>query len=96
MEGLEMEYDVHDGQYIDKCGNLVAITYGYDQILVKKDPLLKFLKKSGMSILWVVRGEKRVYVSGGIGCLSEYNPCGIYHLDCNKEPYGFLKIYKRV
>lgn len=31
-----MEYDVHDGQYIDKCGNLVAITYGYDQILVKK------------------------------------------------------------
>lgn len=96
FEGLEMEYDVHDGQYIDKCGNLVAITYGYDQILVKKDPLLKFLKKSGMSILWVVRGEKRVYVSGGIGCLSEYNPCGIYHLDCNKEPYGFLKMYKRV
>lgn len=31
-----MEYDSHDGQYLDKDGNLVALTYGANQILVKK------------------------------------------------------------
>ena len=91
-----MEYGSHDGQYINKDGNLVAITYGYDQILVKKEPLIKFLEDSDLSILWIVRGEKRVYVGGGMGCLSEYNPCGIYYLDNSKSPEGFLKMHKRV
>ena len=91
-----MEYDAHDGQYIDQNGNLVAISYGSDQILVKKEPLLKFIEENGLSILWIIRGEKMVYVSGGIGCLCEYNPCGIYHLDDNKNVEGDLKIYKRV
>ena len=31
-----------------------------------------------------------------MGCLSEYNPCGIYHLDNSKNPEGFLKMHKRV
>ena len=96
FEGLGMDYDAHDGQYIDKNGNLIAITYGYDQILVKKEPLLKYLEESALSILWIVRGDKMVYVSGGIGCLCEYNPCGIYYLDKNKSPEGGLKMYKRV
>lgn len=96
FEGLGMEYGSHDGQYINKDGNLVAITYGYDQILVKKEPLIKFLEDSDLSILWIVRGEKRVYVGGGMGCLSEYNPCGIYYLDNSKSPEGFLKMHKRV
>lgn len=96
FEGLGMEYDAHDGQYIDQNGNLVAISYGYDQILVKKEPLLKFIEENGLSILWIIRGEKMVYVSGGIGCLCEYNPCGIYHLDDNKNVEGDLKMYKRV
>ena len=91
-----MEYDSHDGQYIDKNGNLVAITYGYDQILVKKDPLLQFLEQSDLAILWIVRGEKMVYISGGMGCISEYNPCGIYYLDIDKNPKGVLRAYKRV
>ena len=46
FEGLEMEYDSHDGR--------------------------------------------------GMGCISEYNPCGIYYLDCDKTPKGILKAYKRV
>lgn len=96
FEGLGMEYDAHDGQYIDQNGNLVAISYGSDQILVKKEPLLKFIEENGLSILWIIRGEKMVYVSGGIGCLCEYNPCGIYHLDDNKNVEGDLKMYKRV
>ena len=96
FEGLKMEYDSHDGQYIDKDGNLVAITYGYDQILVKKDSLLKFLEESELTILWVVRGEKRIYMRGGMGCLSENNPCGVYHLNSNNNPEGFLCMYKRV
>ncbi len=96
FEGLEMEYDAHDGQYIDKNGNLVGITYGYDQILVRKEPLLQFLEQSDLALLWLVRGEKMVYISGGMGCISEYNPCGIYYLDCDKTPKGILKAYKRV
>lgn len=96
FEGLGMDYDAHDGQYIDKKGNLIAITYGYDQILVKKTSLLKFLEQSKLTILWIVRGEKRVYVSGGMGCLCEYNPCGIYYLDDDMNPVGTLKTYKRV
>ena len=91
-----MGYAARDGQYIDKNGDIIAITYGYDQILVKKDPLLSFLDHSGLAILWIVRGEKRVYVSGGMGCLCEYAPCGIYYLDGNNNPVGVLKTYKRV
>ncbi len=96
FEGLGMGYDAHDGQYIDKNGNLIAFTYGYDQILVKKEPLLRYLEESGLSILWIVRGEKMVYIGGNIGCLCEYNPCGIYHLDANNVPEGVLRTYKRV
>ena len=96
FEGLGMEYDVHDGQYLDKNGNVVAITYGYDQILVKKRPLLKLLHDNSLGILWIVRGVKRVYVSGGMGCLNECNPCGVYYLDDDENPDGFLKMYKRV
>lgn len=96
FEGLGMDYDAHDGQYVDKNGNTIAITYGYDQILVKKAPLLEFLEQSGLTILWIVRGEKRVYVSGGMGCLCEFDPCGVYYLDSDKNPVGTLKAYKRV
>ena len=91
-----MVYDARDGQYVDKNANLIAITYGYDQILVKKAPLLEFLEQSGLAILWIVRGDKRVYVSGGMGCLCEYDPCGIYYMDVGKNPVGVLKSYKRV
>lgn len=96
FEGLGMVYDARDGQYVDKNANLIAITYGYDQILVKKAPLLEFLEQSGLAILWIVRGDKRVYVSGGMGCLCEYDPCGIYYMDVGKNPVGVLKSYKRV
>lgn len=96
FEGIGMEYDSHDGQYLDKDGNLVAFTYGYDQILVKKEPLLRFLEQSGLVILWIVRGEKRVYISGGMGCQCVYAPCGVYYLDDNNVPEGVLKTYKRV
>ena len=95
FEGLGMEYDSHDGQYLDNEGNLVALTYGFDQILVKKEPLLKFLDQSGLTILWIVRGEKRVYISGGMGCQCVYAPCGVYHLDSNNNPEGALKSYNR-
>ena len=96
FEGLGMDYDAHDGQYIDNKGITIAITYGYDQILVKKAPLLEFLEQNGLTILWIVRGEKRVYISGGMGCLCEYDPCGVYYLDDNNNPRGELKTYKRV
>lgn len=96
FEGMGMDYDAHDGQYVDKNGKPIAITYGYDQILVKKAPLLDFLEQSELTILWIVRGEKRAYVSGGMGCLCEYDPCGIYYLDDSKNPVGTLKTYKRV
>lgn len=96
FEGMGMEYDSHDGQYVDQDGNLIALTYGYDQILVKKEPLLQFLEQNELAIVWIVRGEKRVYMSGGIGCLCEYDPCGVYYLDDDKNPEGFIKAYKRV
>lgn len=96
FEGLGMQYDAQDGQYLDKSGEIIAITYGYDQILLKKKPLLHFLKQSGLSIIWLVRGEKRVYISGGMGCICEYNPCGVYYLDIDNNPKGYLKTYKRV
>ena len=96
FEGMGMDYDAHDGQYVDREGNLVAITYGYDQILVKKEPFLRFLEQNDLAILWIVRGEKRVYLSGGTGCLSEHDPCGIYYLDSDKNPEGVLRMYKRV
>ena len=96
FEGLGMDYDAHDGQYIDNKGITIAITYGYDQILVKKAPLLEFLEQNWLTILWIVRGEKRVYISGGMGCLCEYDPCGVYYLDDNNNPRGELKTYKRV
>ena len=96
FEGIGMEYDSHDGQYVDNNGDLVAITHGDDQILVKKEPLIRFLEQQELAILWLIRGEKRAYVSGGIGCLSEGNPCGVFFLDSDNNLEGELKSYKRV
>lgn len=96
FEGMGMEYDSQDGQYVDKNGNLLAVAFGYDLLLAKKEPLLRFLEQNELSILWIVRGEKRVYVSGGMGCLCEYDPCGVYYLDSNNIPGGVLNTYKRV
>ena len=96
FEGMGMEYDSHDGQYLDKEGNLVALTCGFDQILVRKEPLLRFLEQCGLAILWIVRGEKRVYISGGMGCQCVYAPCGVFYLDENSIPEGVLESYKRV
>lgn len=96
FEGLGMKYDSHDGRYLDNGGNLVAITYGYNQILVRKESLLRFLDQNDLSVLWIVRGEKRVYISGGMGCLSEYDACGIYYLNGDINPEGVLRMYKRV
>ena len=95
FEGMEMEYDSKDGQYIDKHGNLLAVTYGNEKILVRKDLLLSFLSQHNLSLLWLVRGEKRVFMTGGFGCISECMPCGVYYIDENDNPYGILKTYKR-
>ena len=92
---MEMEYDSKDGQYIDKHGNLLAVTYGNEKILVRKDLLLSFLSQHNLSLLWLVRGEKRVFMTGGFGCISECMPCGVYYIDENDNPYGILKTYKR-
>lgn len=96
FEGLGMEYDSQDGRYIDRGGRLIAFTNGRSRIFVRKEPLIDFLEKNGLAVLWIVRGEKRVFISGGMGCLSEHNPCGVYFLDLNKNPQGVLRSYKRV
>ena len=57
---------------------------------------LPILKQSELAILWIVRGEKRVYISGGKGCQCIYAPCGVYYLDNNNVPEGVLRTYKRV
>lgn len=94
FEGMGMKYHTRDGQYVDQNGDIVAIAYGYDQILIKKAPFIKFLKQNDLAIIWLVRGEKRIF-SYGTGCLCEHNPCGVYRLDDNDIPKGVLKSYKR-
>ena len=64
--------------------------------MIKKEPLIQCVKRNNMELLWIVRGEKRIYMSSGMGCLSEYNPCGVYYLDEYDNPTGELKTYKRV
>jgi len=96
FEELGMCYDSTDGRYVDTDGNLISLTFGTEQIVVKKAPLVRCLRQNGLELLWIVRGEKRVYMSGGMGCLSEYNPCGVYHLDDDDSPVGKLMTYKRV
>ena len=96
FEGLGMEYSSKDGQYVDKNNNIIAITYGYNQILVKKDSLINYLNQQNLDIIWIIRGEKRAYVSGGMGCVCWYCPCGVYSLNDENNLEGELKTYKRV
>lgn len=96
FEELGMCYDSIDGRYVDSEGNLIALTFGTEEIMIKKEPLIQCVKRNNMELLWIVRGEKRIYMSSGMGCLSEYNPCGVYYLDEYDNPTGELKTYKRV
>ena len=96
FDGLEMVYSSNDGYMVDKSGRIVAISFDEEQIFVRKTALIEFLRKSRLEIVWVLRGEKRVYMTGGMGCISEYNPCGVYYLDRDNNPAGELKTYKRV
>lgn len=96
FNGLKMDYALSDGAFVDKTGRLVAISFDEEQVFVRKATLIEFLKKRGLEIVWIVRGEKRAYMIGGIGCISEYNPCGVYYIDRDNNPIGELKTYKRV
>ena len=96
FDGLGMGYCSKDGLFIDQDNEIIAITYGYDQILVRKEPLLRYLAENNLAIVWIVRGEKRVYVSGGMGCLYWYNPCGVFFLDEENNPEGELKMYRGI
>ena len=96
FDGLGMGYCSKDGLFIDQDNQIIAITYGYDQILVRKEPLLRYLAENNLAIVWIVRGEKRVYVSGGMGCIFLYNPCGVFFLDEENNPKGELKMYRGI
>jgi len=61
FDGLKLRYGSVDGEFIDSRGNVIATRAHSRGLLIKEKPLLKFLKKNNLEIIWTLLGEKQSY-----------------------------------
>jgi hypothetical protein len=65
IEGVGLRWRGNEGKFYDVRGNLIALDPSVDQpgpwaLVFARDALLKYLENYGLSIVWVVLGERRV------------------------------------
>jgi len=72
VEGMKLVHGVSPGRFEDSTGDVVALDpsvteKGPSVLLIKKAPLLEFLRKKNYELVWVVVGEKLLIgdISGG-------------------------------
>ena len=96
VNGLGLRWSGQAADYIDSKGRLVAFDptaheAGPTALLIREDILRDYLNRNGLSICWVVLGEKRVIEPG-------YEPANLKNLRISgafslgqKGPSGFLQ-----
>jgi len=65
FEGMKMKYSDKDGEYLDQNNNLIcynpSVEYNTKQyLLIRKEPLQKFLQENDLEIFWTLLGEKQI------------------------------------
>ena len=78
-----------EGQYENKYGELVCFDpcvyeRGPSCLLVRKDYLLKVMKETGLSLVWIIQGEKQVLNGSSIPNLNfDHRLSGLYYMENN-------------
>lgn len=76
-----------EGQYQNKEGELVCFDpsvyeKGPSCLLVRKDYLLKILRKTGLNLVWIIEGEKQIINGHSLSKVNfDHTLSGIYYLD---------------
>jgi hypothetical protein len=85
IEGMELRWRGDEGKFYDAYGDLIALDPSVDErgpwaLVIARDALLKYLASRGLSIVWVVFGERQVIPPDDRGM--DYNELsGIYTLE---------------
>jgi len=94
FKGLKMQYSQKEGEYINSnnkriCFDPSVYNNTESYLLIKKSPLLSFLKNNHLKIFWIVIGEKDI--EGGQYQLSKLDISGLYYLNEENEIAGNIK-----
>ncbi len=96
-DGLNLRHSPRDGEFINDIGELVCFdpsTYkkSISGLLIKKEPLLKWLDKNSLVLVWNVYGEKQII--GNYSRKEEYigrlNMSGLYTFSKDEKMKGTL------
>lgn len=89
-----------EGEFVDDRGEVVCfdpLVYHdtFSALLIRKQPLMEFLERNGLRIIWTLLCEKQIL--GGWGASGADNPApldvsGVYYLDENAELQGDFRI----
>ncbi len=95
FEHMKLVYSKKEGEFTDDTGEVIcfAPSVYFDSqsyLIIKKYPLLKFLKESKLRLLWTVLGEKSIIGghSNGDVFYGRLEISGVYYLNENNEVEG--------
>jgi len=86
FNNLKMKYGDVEGEYFDNEHNLIcynpSVKYNSKQyLLIREEPLLKFLKENELEIFWTILGEKQILGGDFKGFHGRLDFSGVYHLN---------------
>ncbi|KKS38086.1 MAG: hypothetical protein UV01_C0005G0011 [Parcubacteria group bacterium GW2011_GWA2_42_14] len=101
IKGMNIHQSKESGKFINKKGEVVAqdpsvADAGSGALIIKKKPLIEFLKKNGYEIIWAVIGEKLLLgtMGSGEGFLGRLEMGGAFRMKVDGKLVG--KTYTNV
>ncbi|WP_421873977.1 AVAST type 2 anti-phage system protein Avs2 [Marinoscillum sp.] len=92
---MGLQYSQRDGEFHDANGELVVLNPNRNQVLIKKQPFLNYLKSKNLKIIWTLLGEKNFISERKGRDKSEFKVInGIYNYS-GKRLKGSLRLAKR-
>lgn len=104
IKGMRLKQGKNTGTFVDSTGEVVAqdpsvANTGSGVLLVKRKPLLEYLKKNDYQIIWVVMGEKLLLggSGGGSGFLGRLEMGGAFRMKAigKLEGKAYTKVLNR-
>lgn len=99
-EKMGLHASEKEGEFVDDRGEVVCFDPSvyhdtFSALLIRKQPLMEFLARNGLRIIWTLLCEKQIL--GGWGASGADNPSsldvsGVYYLDENAELQGDFRI----
>ncbi|SHE90141.1 NACHT domain-containing protein [Dysgonomonas macrotermitis] len=98
-DGLNLNYSSNDAEFINDIGELICFdpsvnNKGISGLLIKKQPLLEWLDKNSLVLIWNVYGEKQIIgnYSRKEDHIGRLNISGLYTLDKDEKIRGRIAV----